>query len=86
MMLGWHNRPESLTKCYQYNEDAFWSLELEHSRYSLNKPQPQDALQFALERFPKEMFKKTGKLPFGCHAWQKYEYEEFWSKYIRVVE
>lgn len=44
---------------------------------------PKEALEFAFERFPSEMYKITGKLPFGCHAWEKYEYESFWKKFIK---
>jgi hypothetical protein len=25
----------------------------------------------------------TQHLPFGCHAWKKYEYESFWKQYIK---
>jgi hypothetical protein len=23
------------------------------------------------------------QLPFACHAWKRYEYNEFWKKYIK---
>ena len=83
MMCGWRNKPSSVSDEWKYNEDDFWSGFLDGSRYSMSKPSPNEALLFAFERFPKEMFKRIHGLPFGCHAWKKYEYEIFWNKYIR---
>ena len=82
MMLGWKNKPISLAECWQYNEDDFWSGVLDGTRYAISKPLPQEALLFAFERFPKEMYAITNQLPFGCHAWLKYQYEEFWKEWI----
>jgi len=80
MMCGWHNKPQVVARRYNWNEDCFWSGVLTNSQYPMKQPQPEDALMFAFERFPKEMYEKTGhQLPFGCHAWRKYEYEEFWK-------
>lgn len=79
MMFGWRNRPRIVAAQYKWNEDGFWSGLLNDSQYPLTQPQAEEALLFAFERFPKEMYEKTcGQLPFGCHAWKKYEYEDFW--------
>lgn len=83
MMLGWHNTPRSVAAHWQYNEDDFWSGVLDDSNYALSKPSPLETLSFAFERFPSELFHLTQQLPFGCHAWKKYQYEEFWEKYIK---
>lgn len=84
MLLGWRNKPVSVAKRWQYNEDDFWSGLLDNSRFAMKKPTPQESFLFAFERFPSTLFEKTnGKLPFGCHAWEKYEYETFWKKYIK---
>ena len=83
MILGWRNKPISCAKFWKYNEDDFWSGYLDRSNYALSKPTSSEALRFAFERFPKECYKITGKLPFGCHAWEKYQYKEFWIKYIK---
>ena len=83
MALGWRNKPISVTRYWKYNEDDFWSGLLDNSKYALNKPDPRMALEFAFERFPSSCFEITKKLPFGCHAWEKYEYETFWEKYIK---
>ena len=87
MCLGWRNKPVSIAARYRYNEDIFWSLYLEDSRFQLKKPAPEEALSFAFERFPKELYEFAGRhLPFGCHGWRRYEYEEFWKDYIRGDE
>lgn len=55
---------------------------MDDSNYALSKPSPREALFFALERFPKELYAIIQRLPFGCHAWRKYEYESFWREVI----
>ena len=83
MILGFHNSLSYFAQHWKYNEDDFWSGFLDNTNYSLKKPDPIEALEFAFERFPKECYKITNKLPFGCHAWEKYEFLDFWSKYIK---
>lgn len=82
MALGWRNKPSSVAKQWKYNEDDFWSSMLNGTRYELSKPEVGEALLFAFERFPSEAYAITGTLPFGCHAWAKYQYESFWKIYI----
>lgn len=82
MVLGWRNKPRMVAKQWQYNEDDFWSGMLEGSNYELTKPSVEEAMLFAFERFPSEVFALTGALPFGCHAWKKYQFESFWKNYI----
>jgi hypothetical protein len=46
-------------------------------------PNISTAINFAFERYPAYLFElNNNELPFGCHAWEKYEYETFWRKYI----
>lgn len=82
MITGWRNKPKSVAKRWQYNEDDFWSSLLSSSNYALKKPSVDEAMTFAFEKFPSECFKEMGRLPFGCHAWRKYQYDEFWKNYI----
>lgn len=84
MLLGWRNTPKSVAAHWQYNEDDFWSGILDNSNYALSKPSPIEALSFAFERFPKELYEITKQIPFGCHAWKKYQYDEFWKQYIEL--
>lgn len=83
MCMGWRNMPRSVAEQWQYNEDVFWSLYLNGSNYELTKPSVSEALAFAFERFPSECYKQIDRLPFGCHAWRKYQYEEFWKDHLR---
>ena len=83
MMFGWRNKPLSISAGWRYNEDGFWSGLLDNSRFALKKPNPEEALSFSFERFPSFLFRlNDNKLPFGCHAWRKYQYEEFWATFI----
>jgi len=59
------------------NEDAFWSIEVNRKKRLLNIPGYKKASHFAFEHAPQKSLKLTqGKLPFGCHAWDKNL--EFW--------
>jgi len=60
------------------NEDMLWTLFV-----PFKKPKAIEALSFAFERNPKKAFMQNQqRLPFGCHAWAKYD-PEFWSAYIQ---
>ena len=64
------------------NEDGFFKYwgNLLHPLFRL--PSDDISLQFAIEQSPAASFKKlNGKLPFGCHAFEKYE-PEVWRNYI----
>lgn len=68
------------------NEDYIFSLWACHS-YLMKSPHIPSALEaatFSFEVNPSYLYEKTGKLPFGCHAFEKWEYEEFWKKYIKI--
>jgi hypothetical protein len=59
------------------NEDIIWSIFV-----PLKKPDCLTALNFAFEMEPEKSIELTnGKLPFGCHAWEKYN-PQFWTPYI----
>lgn len=67
---------------YTLNEDRFWS-----DRAFFFDPDfcvaPVDvALRFAFERYPRYCFERNShKLPFGCHAWAKWD-REFWEPFL----
>lgn len=85
MACGWRNTPSQVALHWQYNEDDFWSGLLDGTPYALRKPSPEEAIFFAFERFPSALYKLTQQtLPFGCHAWEKYEYASFWSQFITI--
>ncbi len=70
------------TQHYTLNEDHFWS-----DRARLFDPAfriaPVDvALGFAFERFPRYCFEQNERrLPFGCHAWAKWD-RAFWEPHL----
>lgn len=46
-------------------------------------PTAEEAISFSFEIYPSLLFQwNHQRLPFGCHAFEKYEFENFWSKYI----
>ena len=65
-------------------EDAilsFWA----HNAWGLSChiPDETEAARFSFEVHPEYLFHKTGsRLPFGCHAFGKWDYETFWKQYI----
>lgn len=75
----WMKSPAS---CYPYSEDGFWSFEAP-KYYSKYKVAPaKEALSFAFEINPRKCFELNNRqLPFGCHAWAKYD-REFWNRYL----
>jgi len=55
-----------------FNEDLFWSIEVNRAKRNLHIPNYKTAVNFSIETFPEEAFKLTNnQLPFGCHAWEK---------------
>jgi len=76
-------RSEGRARHWPYHEDIFWPhmASLFPSDYVI--PAPEIARHFAIEREPSTVYAAMGQqLPFGCHAWYKYE-TEFWFPIIR---
>jgi hypothetical protein len=60
-----------------YNEDVFWSIEVNRQTRVLNIPACETALKFAFEVPPVKIhFLNEQNLPFGCHDWDKYA--DYW--------
>lgn len=84
-ILGWKNNISYFRKS-NMNEDALFSGFLSPTYLNPHLPTPVKAACFAFEKFPSYLFRMcNNQLPFGCHAFHKYEYEEFWKKYIEEV-
>lgn len=63
---------------HHYHEDVFWGVEVNRKRTQLRIPGAHIARKFAFENFPERLFAENqGKLPFGCHAWDKHI--DFWK-------
>lgn len=60
------------------NEDFFWGLVVPKKCKFFLVPEPEEAISFAFEVLPEYLFELNGhELPFGCHAWEKYNFS-FW--------
>lgn len=68
-------------------EDTYFCYGLDETSLRLKRPAPEEAAQFSFECSPAYLYSFIGnRLPFGCHAWKKYQYEEFWSKFIPTTK
>lgn len=57
---------------HHFNEDVFWSIEVNRKKQRLKIPNYKKAAFFAFENNCEFGLKITkGQLPFGCHAWDK---------------
>lgn len=67
---------------YKHNEEAFWANRATHYYPEFTIPSVETALRFGFECVPRYCFEKNNfTLPFGCHAWQKYD-RDFWEPYL----
>jgi hypothetical protein len=65
-----------------YNEDCFWSLDVNRRGERLRIPSFKTALRFAVESNPDMALKYLdGRLPFGCHAWDRHT--DYWKDIFR---
>lgn len=64
------------------NEDCFWSFRARDYYPEFKIAPVREALGFAFELNPRRCFELNGnRLPFGCHAWSKYD-REFWEPFL----
>lgn len=64
------------------SEEIFLLTRVSHYLSNYKVPEVPEALEFAFEIVPKYCYELNGnKLPFGCHAWERYD-EEFWTPYL----
>ena len=82
---GYHNNLRWLMREFQerpYNEDCFWAFQAHKVVPDFTIPTPQQAVAFSFEVAPRFCFQQNSeRLPFGCHAWPKYD-REFWEPYL----
>jgi hypothetical protein len=65
-----------------FNEDVFWSVEVNRKRKNLKIPGYKKALKFSVEFHPERAFAiNKNELPFGCHAWDLTI--EFWKPILK---
>ena len=66
-----------------YNEDVFFSIEVNRHGLNFRYPSWQEALQFSFDKYPSLCYKYNNEqLPFGCHSWYKRRMKKFWFPII----
>ena len=64
------------------HEDQFWGMHVAKKFDWFKVPDYHEAAAFAFEMQPHRLFRlNNNTLPFGCHAWWKYDLE-FWKPHI----
>lgn len=68
------------------NEDYYWTQILGKFFNNYKVAPIEKAIKFSFDVNPSLLFDmNNNELPFGCHAWGRYE-PEFWSKYIKLTD
>ena len=76
------NSVEFYTSINRKTEDQFWSLDTQNSYVKFTVAPIDEGIKFSFECRPSYLYRKNGySLPFGCHAWDRYE-PDFWLKFI----
>ena len=66
-----------------FNEDVFFSIEVNKHGIGFNYPSYQEALQFSFDKYPDLNYRlNNNRLPFGCHSWYKKRMKKFWFPII----
>ena len=64
------------------NEDGFWGLVAPKITRKFKTAPAEKAIKFSFDKYPDLLYKMNDcKLPFGCHAWNKWN-PEFWRNHI----
>ena len=67
---------------HNYHEDYFWAYEAARYVEHFRIPTPREALDFSFEMAPGYcLAANSGRMPFGCHAWTKYD-RAFWEPFL----
>lgn len=73
-----HSVEEEL-RHFTYNEDVFWAIEATKFDPLFKVAPAEEAQPFAFEGSPQWSYQENGhRLPFGCHAWGRYD-RQFWK-------
>lgn len=76
-MASWYLRADG-----RQNEDFFWADEAVRYYPPFRVASVEVGLRFAFEVAPRRCFELNhGNLPFGCHAWPRYD-RAFWEPYL----
>jgi hypothetical protein len=78
-----HNNTHHFFNNYPGHEDYFWGHIVAGKFKWFRLPDMNTALKFSVELHPETFILSEKDLPFGCHAWSKYN-AKFWKQYIHV--
>lgn len=81
--VGYHNTLAYYRR-QRLNEDFVFGDWSAHSWVTkANIPSHEEAMRFAFEVNPEMLYRRNNsRLPFGCHAYMKWDYESFWKKFL----
>jgi hypothetical protein len=80
-LLAHRDRVQSPSR-HGLNNDYFWSFQATNYVPGFRVATPEAGLRFAFEMYPRRCFELNGgQLPFGCHAWAKFD-PAFWEPYL----
>lgn len=66
-----------------FNEDVFFSIEVNKHGMAFTYPDYIEALQFSFDKYPALCYKLNNcQLPLGCHSWYKKRMRKFWYPII----
>lgn len=89
--LSFFEQHQSVIETYENHslygiEDVFWSL-IAPNYIDIKIPEYKEAVKFCIDRKPRLGLKlNKGKLPFGCHGFEKSKTKAFWRKYIKDLD
>ncbi|MBE7170984.1 MAG: hypothetical protein INR73_10360 [Williamsia sp.] len=82
--LWWRNNTFWLLNSFRGFEDQFWSLIVPRNFKWFRLAGIQEAIDFSIEMQPRRVYAMNSyQLPFGCHAWWKYDFA-FWRPHIKA--
>jgi hypothetical protein len=81
-LSGINNRSKEFIENFPVNEDYFWGHYANKINKNFSVASIDEAMKFAFECSPAKLYEiNNNTLPFGCHAWWKYDLE-FWKPFI----
>ncbi|MEO7741964.1 MAG: DUF5672 family protein [Usitatibacter sp.] len=76
--------PRYIGPDYHGHEDFFWCRRVPAQHPWFRIASPREATAFSFEAGPRYLFERNaGRLPFGCHAWFRYDLD-FWKPHIEA--
>jgi len=82
--LSTRNNSHFLLNDYAQSEDFFWGRHVNRNFRWFRVADAATALRFGFELQPERFYAEMGgRLPFGCHAWDKYDVD-FWRPFIEA--